>query len=67
MLILLDFFVCFRVEMIPLELVQKGDCIKVIPGDKIPVDAIVTHGDSFVDESIITGERQALSNYQFTN
>lgn len=53
--------------MIPLELVQKGDCIKVIPGDKIPVDAIVTHGDSFVDESIITGERQALSNYQFTN
>jgi len=41
--------------MVPLELVQKGDCIKIIPGDKIPVDAIVIKGESFVDESIITG------------
>jgi Cu+-exporting ATPase len=41
---------------VPIELLKKGDIVKVLPGDKIPVDGIVTQGSSSVDESMITGE-----------
>ncbi len=43
-------------EDIPLEHVHKGDLLRVRPGEKIPVDGIVTEGQSYVDESMITGE-----------
>lgn len=36
--------------------VNVGDKLLVKPGDKIPVDGIVTSGNSFVDESMISGE-----------
>jgi P-type Cu+ transporter len=41
---------------LPLELVQPGDILRVRPGEKIPVDGVVTEGHSFVDESMISGE-----------
>ncbi|MGB5963962.1 MAG: copper-translocating P-type ATPase [Sulfurimonadaceae bacterium] len=41
---------------IPLEQVQPGDTLRVRPGEKIPVDGTVIHGESNVDESMITGE-----------
>ncbi|MCR4326500.1 MAG: heavy metal translocating P-type ATPase [Candidatus Roizmanbacteria bacterium] len=41
---------------VPIEEVRIGDVIRVRPGEKIPVDGIVTEGESSVDESMITGE-----------
>lgn len=43
-------------EEVPLESVQKGDLLRVRPGEKIPVDGVVTEGRSAVDESMVTGE-----------
>ena len=41
---------------VPLEELQKGDKLRVRPGEKIPVDGVVLEGSSSVDESMITGE-----------
>jgi Cu+-exporting ATPase len=43
-------------EEVPLEQVQVGDLLRVRPGDKVPVDGLVTEGHSSVEESMITGE-----------
>lgn len=49
------------VEMeIPIARVKVGNVILVRPGEKIPVDGIVTSGNSFVDESMISGEPVAV-------
>jgi Cu+-exporting ATPase len=41
---------------VPLDQVKKGDRLRVRPGEKIPVDGVVTEGASTVDESMVTGE-----------
>ncbi|MBV1873525.1 MAG: heavy metal translocating P-type ATPase [Gammaproteobacteria bacterium] len=43
-------------EIIPLNEVLVGDFIQVQPGEKIPVDGLVTEGFSSVDEALLTGE-----------
>ena len=41
---------------IPLAQVQKGDRLRVRPGEKVPVDGTIAEGASSVDEAMITGE-----------
>ncbi len=41
---------------VELEKVKVNDHVKVFPGDKIPVDGVVTRGESRVNESMVTGE-----------
>ncbi|KAJ1537189.1 hypothetical protein HK096_002924 [Nowakowskiella sp. JEL0078] len=43
-------------KSIPIEFIQVGDLLKVVPGDRIPTDGIVEFGSSSVDESLVTGE-----------
>ncbi len=45
-----------REQDVPLELVQVGDVVRVRPGERVPVDGVVTEGRSAVDESMLTGE-----------
>ncbi|SNR84003.1 heavy metal translocating P-type ATPase [Lutibacter flavus] len=45
----------------PIASVEKGNIIVVRPGEKIPVDGIVSSGHSYVDESMITGEPIAVA------
>ncbi|MCK0105697.1 heavy metal translocating P-type ATPase [Marinobacter sp. S0848L] len=41
---------------IPVEDVQKGDRIRVRPGEKLPVDGVIVEGSTRIDESMLTGE-----------
>ena len=41
--------------------IELNDILKVKPGDKIPVDGIITEGDTTIDESMITGEPIAVN------
>lgn len=43
-------------EELPIASVKAGNIILVRPGERIPVDGVVTKGTSFVDESMISGE-----------
>jgi Cu+-exporting ATPase len=45
-----------REEDVPLDLVHAGDILRVRPGEKVPVDGVVTEGHSVIDESMISGE-----------
>lgn len=41
---------------VPLDHVKVGDWLRVVPGDRVPVDGVVVEGHSSVEESMITGE-----------
>ncbi|WP_283594671.1 copper-translocating P-type ATPase [Limosilactobacillus galli] len=46
---------------VPLDQVQVGDIIQVKPGQKVPVDGVITSGKTTLDESMITGESIPVS------
>jgi len=41
---------------VPLDQVLVGDLLRIRPGDKVPVDGVLTDGASYVDESMLSGE-----------
>ena len=54
-------------KVIPTELLEVGDVVILRPGDKIPADGIVTRGESFVDESMVTGEAMPIQKKKGSN
>ena len=48
-------------EEVPLDEVRQGDQVKVVPGDKLPVDGQIISGNGLVDESMLTGEALPVS------
>ncbi|KAI1771946.1 putative copper-transporting P-type ATPase [Hypoxylon cercidicola] len=43
-------------KVIPTELISVGDVVIIRPGDKIPADGTIVRGETYVDESMVTGE-----------
>lgn len=43
-------------NVIPADKVKKGDIIKVLPGESIPVDGVIISGQTSINQSVMTGE-----------
>jgi Cu+-exporting ATPase len=48
-------------KKIPSELISEGDLLKLLPGDKVPADGEIYSGSTTVDESMVTGEVDAVA------
>ncbi|OAQ76035.1 heavy metal translocating P-type ATPase [Purpureocillium lilacinum] len=46
----------YEERVVPTELLQVGDIVIIRPGDKIPADGVMVRGETYVDESMVTGE-----------
>lgn len=45
-----------RYKDVPIEELNVGDGVRILPGETIPVDGVITEGETSVDQSVITGE-----------
>jgi P-type Cu+ transporter len=48
-------------QEIAVDEIEKGDLLRVRPGEKVPIDGVITDGKSNIDESMITGEPMPVS------
>jgi Cu+-exporting ATPase len=49
-------FAAARETLLPADALASGDILRILPGDRIPVDGVILDGRSSVDESMLTGE-----------
>jgi Cu2+-exporting ATPase len=49
-----------KVEDVPLEHLQVDDLVLVKPGEKVPADGIIKEGQSYINESLLTGESKPI-------
>jgi len=45
---------------VPVQDIRVGDVVKILPGEKIPVDGKIIEGETWVDESMLTGESRPV-------
>lgn len=50
-----------KTEVVKPEVVKLGDIIRILPGEKVPLDSVVIKGESSLDTSSITGESMPLN------
>lgn len=43
-------------EIIPADRIRKGDLLRILPGEAVPVDGIIRAGETSIDQSVMTGE-----------
>ncbi len=48
-------------ERVPVRCLQVGELIQVLPGESFPADGTVLHGDTMVDEALLTGESRPVA------
>jgi Cu+-exporting ATPase len=51
-----DDYTTARETRLPLDAIMVGDTLRVLPGDRIPLDGVILHGSASIDESMLTGE-----------
>ncbi len=49
-----------EIEKVPIEDLKEGDVILIKPGEKVPADGVIVEGDSYLNESMLTGESKPV-------